>query len=50
MESMMQTVCVIKSEVEGGGEGLFSLRPVKQGTIVAFFNGVRFKVQYPTID
>ena len=36
-----RTVEVRKSEVDGGGEGLFAKVDLPKGTIVAFYNGVR---------
>ena len=35
------TVRVEASSVAGGGEGLFTVRPVTKGEVVAFYNGVR---------
>ena len=35
------TVRVEASSVPGGGEGLVTVRPVKKGEVVAFYNGVR---------
>ena len=36
-----RTVEVRKSDVDGGGEGLFAKVDLPKGTIVAFYNGVR---------
>ena len=36
-----RTCEVRSSEVEGGGDGLFTVRNIKKGEIVAFYNGVR---------
>ncbi|XP_023336392.1 uncharacterized protein LOC111707507 isoform X2 [Eurytemora carolleeae] len=39
-----QFVRVIKSRVEGGGEGLVAVKDIQPGTLISFYNGVRFKV------
>ena len=37
-----RTVCEVRSSyVEAGGEGLFAVRNIARGEIVAFYNGVR---------
>ena len=36
-----RTCQVRSSQVEGGGDGLFTVRNIKKGEIVAFYNGVR---------
>jgi len=36
---------VIKSRVEGGGEGLVAVKDIQPGTLISFYNGVRFKVR-----
>ena len=44
-----RTVCEVRtSQVEAGGEGLFAVRNITRGEIVAFYNGVRTQdnIQY----
>ena len=36
-----RTCEVRSSRVEGGGDGLFTVRDIRKGEIVAFYNGVR---------
>jgi len=36
-----RTCKVQKSQVEGGGEGLYAVRDIEKGEVVAFYNGVR---------
>ena len=44
-----RTVCEVRaSQLEGGGEGLFAVRNITRGEIVAFYNGVRS--QYNSIS
>ena len=33
---------VRQSNIEGGGDGAFAVRNLPSGTLVAFYNGVRF--------
>jgi len=40
-----RTVQVLDSVVEGGGEGLYAVRNITKGEIVAFYNGVRLPYQ-----
>ena len=47
-----RTVCEVRaSQVEGGGDGLFAVRHIMKGEIVAFYNGVRtqYNIQYNTM-
>ena len=44
-----RTVCEVRtSQVEAGGEGLFAVRNITRGEIVAFYNGVRTQDNYNT--
>ena len=47
-----RTVCQVRSsQLEAGGEGLFAVRNIARGEIVAFYNGVRYNTtQYNTIQ
>ena len=47
-----RTVCQVRSsQLEAGGEGLFAVRNIARGEIVAFYNGVRYNtIQYNTIQ
>ena len=38
----VQHMVVRQSNIEGGGDGAFAVRNLPSGTLVAFYNGVRF--------
>ena len=41
-------VRVAKSEVEGGGEGLYAKRNIPAGTLIAYYNGIRMTKEQRT--
>ena len=41
-------VRVAKSEVEGGGEGLYAKRNIAAGTLIAYYNGIRMTKEQRT--